>query len=89
MALELNTSLIQIWGSLVSVFFLCDRSPPIGNEKTFFGHIAPVTPSKSRHHVVFFAMRPIPGMLSDAFFKIFHIEQNQEQSSNCNEYNKL
>ena len=88
MALELNTSLIQIWGSLVSVFFLCDRSPPIGNEKTFFGHIAPVTPSKSRHHVVVFAMRPIPGMPSKAFF-LNHIEQNQEQRSNCNEYNKL
>ena len=34
-------------------------------------------------------MRPIPGMLSDAFFLIFHIEENQEQSGNCKENNKL
>ena len=79
MALELNTSLIQICGSLVSVFFLCDRSPPIGNEKTFFGHIAPVTPSKSRYHVVFFAMRPIPGMLSEAFFKFFTLNRTKNR----------
>ena len=85
MALELNTSLIQIWGSLVSVFFLCDRSP-IGNEKTFFGHIAPATPSKSRHQVVFFAMRPIPGMLSEAFFFKFTLKRTKNRvDSNCNE----